>query len=244
MYAQEITVAAAADLNYALKVLAANFEKQTGAKVKLTFGASGTLFAQIKSGAPYDVFFSADEDYPQRLAAAGLVESGSLHTYAVGDLVLWVANSAAVDHPHAGDAGQQIAALLLQPAVKRVAIANPETAPYGRAAMKALEQLGVKEKVVGKLVLGESVSQAAQFAQSGNAQAGLIPLSLALAPAMKEAGRYWELPPGSYPTLRQGVAIVSASQHKKTAQAFLDYVASPAGAAILRQYGFRLPDGR
>jgi molybdate transport system substrate-binding protein len=242
--AQELTVAAAADLNYALKDLVTQFQKKTGNPVTLSFGASGSLFAQIESGAPYDLFFSADEDYPKRLAAAGLVESGSLRTYAVGHLVLWVSNLAGLDHDHLMDSPHLVADVLLQPSIKRIAIANPQTAPYGRAAMSALEHLGVKEKVVGKLVYGENVSQAAQFVQSGNAHAGLISLSLALSPSMKDSGRYWELPADSYPELRQSAVIVSASKHKKAAQAFLDYVTSADGAVVLRQYGFRLPDGR
>jgi len=236
--AQELTVAAAADLNYALKDLAAQYQKKTGTAVTLSFGSSGNLFSQIQNGAPYDLFFSADEDYPKRLAAAGLVENGSLRTYAVGHLVLWVRNGMGLDRSH------QIADILLQPSIQRIAIANPQTAPYGRAAMSALEHLGLKDKVASKLVFGENVSQAAQFAQSGNAQAGLIPLSLALAPSMKDAGSYWELPPDSYPELRQGVVIIAASKHKKAAQAFLDYVTSAEGSAVLRQYGFRIPDSR
>ena len=123
----------------------------------------------------------------------------------------------------------------------KISIANPQHAPYGRAAMAALEHYGLKDKVASKLVYGENVSQAAQFVQSGNAQAGLIALSLAKSPAMASAGKYWELPPDSYPELRQGAGVVSASQQKKAAQAFLDYVLSPEGAAILRKYGFGMP---
>ena len=236
--AQEITVAAAADLNYALKDLATRFEKKSGGKITLSFGSSGNLFSQLQSGAPYDLFFSADEQYPQKLAAAGLMDPASLRTFAVGHLVLWVPNSGGLDPQ------QQKMNLLLQPSVHRIAIANPRHAPYGRAAMAAVEHFGLKDKVAGKLVFGENISQAAQFVQSGNAQAGLIALSLAVSPAMKDAGTYWELPSDSYPELRQAVGIVSASKHKQAAQAFLDYETSPEGASVLEQYGFAVPSGK
>ncbi len=235
MRAEEITVAAAADLNYALKDLAARFEHQTGNKVTLSFGASGNFFSQIQSGAPYDLFFSADMDYPKKLAAAGLVESASLRVYAIGHLVLWVPNSSNLDPQKLN------MDLLLQPAVQRIAIANPQHAPYGRAAMAALDHFALKDRVANKLVLGENISQAAQFVQSGNAQAGLIALSLAMSPAMNNAGKYWELPADSYPEMMQGVAILSSSKHKSAAQAFIDYISSAEGAAVLQQYGFRVP---
>jgi len=233
--AEEITVAAAADLNFALKDLAGRFTKATGTQVNISFGASGNLFSQIQNGAPFDVFFSADADYPAKLAAAGVVDAQSLHTYAIGHLVLWVPKSSSLNP-------QQLKMdLLTKTEVRRIAIANPQHAPYGRAALAALEHFGLRAKVASKLVLGENISQAAQFVQSGNAQAGLIALSLALSPPMKDDGRYWELPPDSYPELKQAAAIVSASKHKAAAQAFLNYVTSAEARAILQQYGFRTP---
>jgi len=233
--AEEITVAAAADLNFALKDLARRFTKATGTQVNISFGASGNLFSQIQNGAPFDVFFSADADYPAKLAAAGVVDAQSLHTYAIGHLVLWVPKSSSLNP-------QQLKMdLLTKTEVRRIAIANPQHAPYGRAALAALEHFGLRDKVASKLVLGENISQAAQFVQSGNAQAGLIALSLALSPPMKDDGRYWELPPDSYPELKQAAAIVSASKHKAAAQAFLNYVTSAEARAILQQYGFRTP---
>jgi molybdate transport system substrate-binding protein len=236
--AQEVTVAAAADLNYALKELAARFEQKTGDKVTLSFGSSGNLFSQVQSGAPYDLFFSADEQYPQQLAAASLMDPASLKIYAVGHLVLWVPDSSGLDP-------QKLKMdLLAQPSVQRIAIANPQHAPYGRAAMAALAHFGLQDKVASKLVFGENISQAAQFVQSGNAQAGLIALSLAMSPAIKGAGKYWELPSDSYPQLRQAAGIISASKRKQAAQAFLDYVTSPQGTAVLEQYGFAVPSGK
>jgi len=242
--AQQITVAAAADLNYALKDLRLRFEHKTGDKVTLSFGASGNLFAQIQSGAPFDLFFSADEEYPKKLAEAGLAEKASLRTYAIGHLVLWVPNGVGLDRDHLPGPDTLLRDILLQPSIQHIAIANPKTAPYGRAAMAALEHFGLKDKVAAKLVFGENVSQAAQFVQSGNAQAGLIPLSLAMAPAMQGLGHYWELPADSYPELRQTAVIVSSSKRKATAQTFLDYVTSAEGTAVLEQYGFRVPQAK
>jgi molybdate transport system substrate-binding protein len=233
--AEDITVAAAADMSYALKDLAASFEKATGNNVTLSFGASGNLFSQIKSGAPFDLFFSADAEYPKQLADAGFIERDSIRTYAIGHLVLWVPSSVKLD-PSALKMD-----VLDQSRVQRIAIANPQHAPYGRAAMAALEHFGLKDKLAKKLVFGENISQAAQFVQSGNAQAGLIALSLALSPPMKDAGKYWELPTNSYPEMQQVVAIVSSSKHQSAAKAFRDYVTSAEGRMVLQRYGFGAP---
>jgi len=229
--AERITVAAAADLNYAMPELASRFEAATGTKVVASIGSSGNLFAQIQNGAPFDLFFSADEEYPKKLAAAGKLDGGSIRTYAIGHLVLWVPNSVGLDP------ATLKMDTLKQATITKIAIANPEHAPYGRAAMAALEYFGMKDAVAGKLVFGENVSQAAQFAQSGNAQAGLIPLSLAKSTAMTAAGKFWELPTSAYPELRQAAGVVSASEHKKAAQALLEFVLSPEGEAILRKFG-------
>ena len=235
LWADEIKVAAAADLSYALKDLGAQFQQKTGNAVSFSLGASGNLYSQIQNGAPLDLFFSADAEYPRKLAAAGRLDPASLRSYAVGELVLWV--------PKGSPLNPQLLHmdLLLQASVQKIAIANPEHAPYGRAAMAGLEHFGLKDKVAGKLVLGESVSQAAQFVQSGNAQAALIPLSLASSPAMKDTGKYWKLPDGSYPEIQQVAGIVSSSRHKQAARAFLDFVGSAQGTAVLQKYGFTIP---
>ena len=233
--ADEIKVAAAADLNYALRSLAARFQQQTGNTVALSFGASGNFYSQIQNGAPFDLFFSADADYPKKLAEAGRLDPTSLHPYAVGHLVLWAPTRSGLDP-------QELKmSLLSQPSVKKIAIANPEHAPYGRAAMAALEHYQLKDKLADKLVLGENVGQAAQFVVSGNAQAALIALSLAASPAMKREGTYWELPADAYPEIQQVAGIVSSSQHKQAAQAFLDFVRSRQNAAVLERYGFGVP---
>jgi molybdate transport system substrate-binding protein len=233
--AQQITVAAAADLNYALTELAHRFEQKTGERVTLLFGASGNLFSQISNGAPIDLYFSADEEYPKNLVAAGIADGSSLKTYALGHLVLWVPNNS----PY--DPARLRMDVLTQPSVKRIAIANPQHAPYGRAAMAAIEHYGLKDKVASKLVFGENVSQAAQFVQSGNAQAGLIALSIAMSPAMQLAGKYWELPNNAYPEFKQAAVIISSSKQKKAAAAFLDFVLSPEGAAVFKQFGLTPP---
>ena len=173
MAGEPIKIAAAADLNYALNDLAARFEAKSGTKVLLSFGSSGNLFSQIQHGAPFDLFFSADEDYPKKLAAAGAMDGPTLRTYAIGHLVLWLPKASPLD-----PTTLQMK-VLTDPSVSRISIANPQHAPYGRAAMAALEHYGLKDTVASKLVYGENVSQAAQFVQSGNAQAGLVALSLA-----------------------------------------------------------------
>jgi len=235
--AEDLTVAAAADLNYALKDLAERFEKETGNKVRFSFGSSGNLFSQIRAGAPFDLFFSADADYPQKLAASGLVDPDSVRTYAIGHLVLWVPNNSSLDP-------QKLKIdLLTESEVRKIAIANPLHAPYGRAAMAALQHFGMEKKLAAKLVFGENISQTAQFVQSGNAQAGLIALSLASSPTMKNTGKFWVLPSESYPELQQAAAIVSASKHQQAAKAFLDYLLSREGRAVLEHYGFRAPVG-
>jgi molybdate transport system substrate-binding protein len=230
--AQEITVAAAADLSAALPEIAAQYKKQAGQDIKLTFGSSGNLSNQIQNGAPFDVFFSADEDYPKRLIAAGLADKDTLYRYAVGRLVLWVPTATSLDLPKLGIQA------LLDPSIKKIAIANPQHAPYGIAAEAVLKHFGIYDQVSAKLVLGENVSQAAQFVESGNAQAGLIALSHALAPAMKGKGQYWSVPLDAYPTLNQAAVVLSRSKQPAAARKFLQFLRSPEATSLLRSYGF------
>jgi molybdate transport system substrate-binding protein len=233
--AQEITVAAAADMSAALPQLVEAYTKKTGQTVKLSFGASGNLTNQIRNGAPFDVFFSADEEYPQQLITEGLASSNTLYRYAVGRLVLWVPNNSPLDLPKLGMQA------LLDPTVKKISIANPATAPYGRAAAAALRHFGIYDQVSNRLVLGENVAQAAQFVESGNAQAGLIALSHVLAPAMKDKGRYWTVPLDAYPTLNQAAVVLSRSKQRDAARKFLDFLRSPEALSLLSRYGFSLP---
>lgn len=231
----ELVVAAAADLSSALKDIAGNFEKKTGVKIQLSFGASGGLTQQIENGAPFDVFFSADMDYPKQLIAANDADATSLYEYAVGKLVLWVPADSPLDVERKG------MDILLDPSVKKISIANPQHAPYGRAAVAALKHAGLYDRVADRIVMGENVSQAAQFVESGNAQAGFVALAHARTPSMQGKGKYWEVPPDFYPSLAQGVVTISRSQHKKEARAFLDYIKTKEATETLRKYGFSIP---
>lgn len=229
--AQTLKVAAAADLQFAMQDLAKGFEKTATVKIDVIYGSSGNFFSQIQNGAPFDVFFSADMEYAKKLDAAGLAEPGTLARYAVGRLVLWTPPGSAVDV--AKDGWET----LLNPRVQKIAVANPEHAPYGRAAVAALRSAGIYDQVKSKLVYGENISQAAQFAQSGNAQAGLVALSLALSPGMKD-GKWWEVPADAYPPIEQGVIVLQSSKNKVAARAFLDFVTSAQGRETLNKYGF------
>jgi len=231
----ELVVAAAADLSVALQEIADGYQKQSGVQLKLSFGASGALTQQIQNGAPFDLFFSADMDYPRQLIAAGAADQASLYQYAVGKLVLWVPADSPLDLDLKGINA------LLDPSVKKIAVANPQHAPYGRAAVAALKHAGVYDRVADRLVLGENVAQAAQFVESGNAQAGFVALAHAVAPAMRGKGKYWEVPADFYPPLVQGVVVLSHSQHKKEAADFLEYIKTKDAAELLRRYGFTLP---
>jgi molybdate transport system substrate-binding protein len=231
---QEIVVAAAADMSAALPKLAANYKTKTGQAVKISFGSSGNLTNQIRNGAPFDLFFSADEDYPQQLIAEGLASKDTLYRYAIGRLVLWVPGDSALNLSNLGIKA------LLDPSVKKISIANPATAPYGRAAEATLRHYGIYDQVSSRLVVGENVSQAAQFVESGNAQAGLIALSHALAPAMKDKGRYWEIPLDAYPTLNQAAVVLAKSKQQDSARKFLEFIRTPEATSLLTNYGFTL----
>ena len=230
--AAPLRVAAAADLRHALDELVAAFrERNPDVEVEVAYGASGGLYAQITGGAPIDLFFSADEAYPRRLAEAGKAVPESLTTYATGRLALWLPAGS----PLAPEAGL---AALRDPRVKRIAIANPVHAPYGRAAEAALRATGVLEAVKDRLVTGESASQAAQFAESGNADAALLPLSLALAPALARAGRHAVVPQELYPPLRQSAVVTARARGDLAATALLRFAVAPEGRAVLARWGF------
>src|SRR3954452_10338379 len=216
----ELTVAAAADLSSALPEIGQAYEKKTGIKLKFSFGASGAIAQQIHNGAPFDIFFSADTDYPKQLIAGGEADAASLHEYAIGNLVLWVPAESPLD------VGQKGMDILLDASVKKIAIANPQHAPYGRAAVAALKHAGLYDRVRDRLVTGENVAQAAQFVESGNAQAGFVALAHAVAPGMQGKGKYWEIPAQDYPPLAQGAVVLIRSPHRKEAAAFLEYLLS------------------
>jgi len=231
---QEITVAAAADLQPAMQDMAARFEKETGNTVKLIYGSSGNFFQQIQNGAPFDIFFSANLDYPRRLEAAGLTAPGSYYPYAKGKIVIWVPKESTIDL----SSGMQA---LLAASVKKVAIANPQHAPYGQAAVAAMRKQNVYDRLKDKLVLGENISQTASFVVSGSADAGIIALALVLSPNMRDKGRYVAIPDSDYPPIEQACVILGRSKNKETAVQFLSFLRTAAGGELLRRYGFEVP---
>jgi molybdate transport system substrate-binding protein len=234
--AQEITVAAAADLQFAMQDVAARFEKETGNTVKLIYGSSGNFFQQIQNGAPFDMFFSANLDFPKKLEAAALTEPGSYYQYARGKIVIWVPKESKLDL----SSGMKV---LLDPSIKKLAIANPQHAPYGQAAVAAMQYEKVYDKVKDKIVLGENISQAASFVVSGSADVGIVALSLALSSNMKDRGRYTEVPTDEYPPIEQACVILGSSKHKETARQFLSFFKKPVIADVLKSYGFDVQGG-
>jgi molybdate transport system substrate-binding protein len=230
------TIAAAANLNIALTEVAAEFERVHGSRIELVFGASGTLTRQIQDGAPFEMFLAADEDFPQRLAAAGLTRDAGT-VYATGRLVIF----APTGSPLEPDAQlENLARLVKTGKPGRFAIANPDVAPYGRAAEAVLRKRGLWEVLRPNLVLGDSVTQAAQFATSGNAVGGLIPYSLALAPELASRGTYAVVPDADYPPLRQRMVLLKRAG-AVTVQ-FYAFVQEAAAKAILRKHGFEVAE--
>lgn len=234
--AQDVpAVAAAADLAYALPEVAAAFKTATGREIKLTFGSSGNFATQIQEGAPFQLFLSADEQYVTKIAAAGLTD-GEGALYAIGRIGLF----APTGSPLKVDGElKDLGAALKDGRVVKFAIANPEHSPYGRAAQSALEHARLWELAEPKLVLGENVSQATQFATSGSAQGGIIPLSLARAPAIASLGTFALIAESWHAPLRQRMVLIKGAG--ATARAFYDFVQTPQSRAILRRYGFVLP---
>ena len=233
--AQTVRIAAASDLQFALGDLAAQYEKQSGARLAITYGSSGNFFAQIQNGAPFDLFFSADVAYPQRLIEGGYAEADSLSTYAFGRLVLWLPPESPLDP------AKLQWSTLSDARVQKIAIANPDHAPYGRAAVAALQKTGFYEQVRSKLVYGENISQAAQFVVSDSAQAGILAMSIAVAPSMK-SGKIWEIPRDSYPPIEQAVVLVKSSPNKAAANRFLAFLKTESARANLARYGFSVPE--
>jgi len=231
-----LTIAAAADLKFALDDLVKQFEeKYPATKVNVTYGSSGNFFAQFQNGAPFDLFFSADIGYPRKLAEKGL-GADDVFLYAIGCIVVW----APKDSPVAVD--KLGIKALLEPSIRKIAVANPEHAPYGRAAVAALKALNVYDQVASRLVYGENIAQTAQFVQSGAADVGILALSLAVAPQMRDAGRFWQVPLDAYPRMEQGGIILKSTKNLETARAFRDFVLGDHGREVLKHYGFYLPE--
>lgn len=230
-----LAVAAAANLRLAAEELARGFEAaHPGVDVALTFGASGTFFAQLQSGAPFDVFLSADREYPLRLVAAGLGAAADERVYAFGILVAWLPPGSRVD------LGRRGLAALRDPAVRRIAIANPALAPFGAATVKALEAAGVFADVKDRLVLGTSAAQAAQFATTGAADVAFLPLSLTRSRELS-GGKVVVVPEALYPRIAQSGLVLAGARDPALARAFLAFVTGEEGRAILARSGYGLP---
>lgn len=227
-------VAAASDLRFALEEISARFEQDGRGHARISFGSSGQLATQIEQGAPFDAFFSANEAFVQALGRQGLIVSDTVQLYAIGRIVLWARASSPISVTDGF-------AALLDERVRFVAIANPEHAPYGQAAVQALRAAGVYDRLKPKLVLGENIGQALQFVQTGNADAGIVALSLAIAPTVRPTGRSWTVPAHLHRPIRQSAGVTARSPRQDLARTFLRFINGPAGRPIMRRYGFILP---
>ncbi len=232
--ADHVAVAAAANLAYVLDPLDAAFiQANPGVEVTKELGASGALVAQISNGAPYDVFLSADLDFPRKLIAAGGADGSTLTTFAIGKLVLWTTKP--------GVDLSSVEGAVRSPAVAKLAIANPKTAPYGRAALEALAKLGLTEAAGPKIVTGENITQAAQFVSTGNVDAGFVALSLVLSPKLKDKGRWIEVPADLYGPIAQGAVLTKRGEANALARRYLDFLKGPEARKIFAQFGYALP---
>ncbi len=227
------------DLKFAMEEMIQEFQKDhPEIIVKVTYGSSGNFYSQLSNQAPFDLFFSADIGYPRKLSEQGLILPGTEFLYGVGQLVLWVPKSSLIDVEHLKFEAVR------HESVHHIALANPKHAPYGKAAEAALRSAGLWEAVQSKIVLGENVSQAFQFIQSGNAEIGIVALSLALAPGIKDQGRYWQIPLDTYPRLEQGGVILKWTKAPEAAQNLRRFVTGSKGRSVLKRYGFYLPGER
>jgi molybdate transport system substrate-binding protein len=230
--AEKITIAAAADLKFAMDEIVSAFKSTNpGAEVDVVYGSSGNFYTQLKQGAPYDLFFSADIAFPRDLVNSGLAAS-EVRPYAFGRIVLWSAKL---------DASRMTLESLTDPKITRIAIANPKHAPYGQRAEEALRSAGLWEKIEPKLVYGENIAQTAQFVETGNAQIGIIALSLAVNPELASKGGYWLIPENLHQPLEQGYVITKRAENNVLARRFADYMAGKSARAIMIKYGFALP---
>src|SRR5580693_8149635 len=228
---RQVAVAAAADLSFALGEIVRLFQQRhPDVAVKVTYGSSGMFFSQLSNKAPFDLFLSADRSSPEKNVEQGLASRKTEFTYAVGRIVVWVPKGSTLDVARLGIRA------LVAPTVRKIAIANPEHAPYGRAAEAAMKKLGVYDQARDRLVLGENIAQTAQFVESGAADVGVIALSLAVAPAMKDKGRYWEVPLDAYPRIEQGGVILSWAKDIDAASQLRDFLAGGEGREILKRY--------
>lgn len=233
--AESVSIAAAADLTYCLEDINAAFKKaHPGAELKVSTGSSGNFATQIKNGAPFEVFLSADASFPRELIKAGLADENSFSIYAVGKIVLWTSTPDKVDVTKGFD-------VLKDPngPVKKLAVANPDHAPYGRAAKEALAHEKLWDAVQPRVVLGENIAQTAQFVETGNADAGLVALSLVLSPKLSKVGKWWEVPVDTYNKLEQGVILTKAGANNALAKAYVEFLKTDEARVIFDRYGFK-----
>ncbi|MHB8302985.1 MAG: molybdate ABC transporter substrate-binding protein [Acidobacteriaceae bacterium] len=230
---QPMRIAAAADLQPVLPGLIADFEKSNATKVEVSYASSATLATQILNGAPFDLFLAADLSFPQKVVDANLAIGPQPVPYASGTLVLWAR--------HGVLRGPLSMQALSDASVHRIAVANPQHAPYGAAAVAAIRSLGQSAALQAKLVYAENIAQAAQFAQSGNAECALISKTLAITTAMRQAGSFVDVPADTYPSMQQGAVILRNAAQKQAALAFLNYLLSPAGRGLLAIGGLNAP---
>lgn len=229
--AAEVQVAVAANFTAPIKAIAAQFEQDTGHKLVASFGPTGGFYAQIRNGAPFEVFLAADDSTPQKLEEEGAAVPGTRFTYAIGKLVLWSARPGYVD-------GQ--GEVLRQGDFRHLAIANPKTAPYGLAATQVLDKLGLKATLAPKLVEGANIAQAHQFVASGNAELGFVALSQVYKDGKIDAGSAWVVPGELHEPIRQDALILAKGKDNPAAQALVDYLKGAKAAAVIKSYGYDL----
>jgi molybdate transport system substrate-binding protein len=228
--AGELMVAVAANFAPPFREVATEFEKATGHTLQVVSGSSGNFYAQIKNGAPFDVFFSADDERPKLLEDEGLAMAGSRFTYAVGRLVLWSPDPALV-------AGEET---LKTGTFMHLAMANPKTAPYGAAAMQAMQKIGVWEKLQPRVVMGENLGQTMGFIESGNADLGFVALSQALDPKLKNKGSRWDVPIHMHEPIKQDMVLLTKGKDNPAARALMEFMGGPKAKAIIERYGYAL----
>lgn len=231
IHAAEVQVAVAANFTAPAQQIAAEFERKTGHKAMLSFGATGKFYAQIKNGAPFEVFLAANDSTPAKLDGEGMTVAGSRFTYAIGTLVLWSAK------PDLVDADGKI---LATGNFNKLAIANPKTAPYGAAAIETLTRLKLLDAVQGKLVQGESIAQAFQFAKTGNADLGFVALSQVYKDGKLTGGSAWIVPGNMHESIRQDAVILAKGKDNPAAQAFVDFLKGTYAHAVITAYGYGL----
>jgi molybdate transport system substrate-binding protein len=229
-FAEQVLVAVAANFVPPFREIAIEFERTTGHNVQVAAGSSGNFYSQIKNGAPFDVFFSADNERPKLLGEEGFGVKDSRFTYAIGRLVLWSPNADLIK-------GEET---LRFKQYKRLAMANPKTAPYGVAAMEAMQKLELWEGIQSQIVMGESLGQTMGFIESGNAQLGFVALSQVMDPKIKGKGSRWDVPNNLHEPIQQDVILLTKGKNNPAAKALMEFIGSPQAKAIIERYGYEL----